>query len=348
LLRTERAEPAGHLLDESERLRWSVTRAHSGRKGGVRGRGIGACAIEDLHVEQERLLRAEVLLLVSIAEASEDQFPKGLGTPHAVVAAGGGWGISTRRGELEGGLGVAQAARVLSEGSAEWLRELARAFDRAAVWPEVSSERRGELDRLLDRLAAEGAAGDVDEASDPNVLFFQALETADFLGLVDGDQRSHWERRFSDLQGYDSGSESEHRDADSEPLVGLRAVLAGPVARGGQRLESVECYDGGLALRGESAVELPAGLRDSSSFEVHRHFHLSELDTDVEVTDDGGTSYRGYGSGASPRIEAGRYVSKWISTFTPGVPAQTRTLTVRVGLEHFDFDVTGVADRAAV
>jgi hypothetical protein len=298
--------------------------------------------------EQERLLRAEVLLLVSIAEASQDPSPKGLGTPHMIAAAGAWTEISTRRAELEGGLGAALAARVLSERSAERLRELAQGFDRPAVWPEVSSERRGELDRLLDRLAAESAAGDVDEASDPTVLFFQALETAAFLGLVDSDQRSHRERRFGDLQGHGSGSESEHRRADSEPLVGLRAVLAGPVARGGQRLVSVECYDGGLALRGESAVELPAGLRDSSPFEVHRHFHLSELDADVEVTDDVGTSYRGYGSGASPDVEAGRYISKWISTFTPGVPAPTRTLTVRVGEERFDFDVTGVAGRPAV
>jgi hypothetical protein len=299
--------------------------------------------------EQERLVRAEVLLLVSIAEASEDPFPKGLGTPHAIVAAGGGWGISTRRGEVEGGLGAAQAARVLSDGSAERLRELARGFDRPAVWPDVSSERRAELDRLLDRLAAESAAGDVDEASDPTVLFFQALETAAFLGVVESDQRSHWERRFRDLQGYGFGHESQHPDAGSESLVGLRAVLAGPVASNGQRLVSVECYDGGLALRGESAVEVPAGLRDSSLFEVHRHFHLSELETDVvEVTDDVGTSYRGHGSSASPDIEAGHYISKWTSTFTPGVPAQTRTLTVRLGEERFDFDVTGVAGRPAV
>jgi hypothetical protein len=298
--------------------------------------------------EQERQLRAEVLLLVSMAEASEDPFPKGLGTPHTIVAEGGGSGISMRRGELEGGLGAALAAGVLSEGSVEQLRELAREFDRPAVSPNVSSERRAELDRLLDRLAAESAAGDVDEASDPTVLFFQALETADFLGLVDSDRRSRWERHFNALQGYDSGSESGHRDADSEPLVGLKAVLAGPVARNGQRLVSVECYDGGLALRGESAVELPAGLRDSSSFEVSRHFQRSELDPDVEVTDDVGTSYRGHGSGASSDIEAGRYVSKWTSTFTPGVPAQTRTLTVRVGEERFDFDVAGVAGRLAV
>jgi hypothetical protein len=298
--------------------------------------------------EQERLRRAEVLLLVCIAEASEDPFPKGLGTPHTIVAAGGGWGISTRRGELEGALGAAQAARVLSEGSAERLRELARGFDRPAVWPDVSSERRAELDRLLDRLAAESAAGEVDEGSDPSVLFFQALETADFLDLLDGDQRSHWERHFRGHQEYDPGSESEHRDADSELLVGFKAVLAGPVARRGQRLVSVECYDGGLALRGESAVELPAGLRDSSLFEVDRHFHGSELDPEVEVTDDVGTSYQGWGSGASSDIEAGRYVSKWTLTFTPGVPAQARTLTVRVGEERFGFDVTGVAGRRAV
>jgi hypothetical protein len=298
--------------------------------------------------EQERLMRAEVLLLVSIAEASEDPFPKGLGTPETIVAAGGWTEISRRRGELEGGLGAAQAAGVLSEGLAQWLQELARGFDRPAVWPDVSSERRAELARLLDRLAAGSGAGDVGQAGDPAVLFFQALETADFLGLIDSDQRGRWERRFNDLQGYKSGSESEARDADSEQLVGLRAVLAGPVARGGQRLVSVECYDGGLALRGESEVELPAGLRDSSSFEVDRHFHGGELDPDVEVTDDVDTSYRGGGSGASPRIEAGRYVSKWISTFAPGVPAQARTLTVRVGHERFDFDVTGVARRPAV
>jgi hypothetical protein len=298
--------------------------------------------------DHERLLRAEVLLLVSIAEASEDPFPKGLGTPQTMEAAGGWTGISSRRGELEGALGAAQAARVLSEGPAERLRELAREFDRPAVWPDVSSERRAELDGLLDRLAAESAAGNVEEASDSVVLFFQALDTADFLGLVDSDQRSHWERHFRDLQRYDFGAESEHRDPASEPLVGLKAVLAGPVARHGQRLVSVECYNGGLALRGESAVELPAGLRDSSSFEVDRHFQGSELDTDVEITDDVGTSYRGHGSGASSDIEAGRYISKWTSKFTPGVPAQARTLTVRVGDERFDFDVTGVAGRPAV
>ena len=298
--------------------------------------------------EQERLRRAEVLLLVIIAETSEDPFPKGLGTPHMGVAAGDGWRISTLRGELEGGLGAALAARMLSDESVERLRELALGFDRPAVWPDVSSELRRELDRLLDRLAAESAAGDVDEASDPTGLFFHALETADFLGLVDSDKRGQWERRIRDLRVHAFGSESEHRDADSDVLVGLRAVLAGPVARHGQRLVSVECYDGGLALRGESAVELPAGLRDSSPFEVHRHFHEGELDTDLEVTDDVGTSYRGHGRGASPRIEAGRYVSKWTSTFTPSVPAQTRTLTVRVGQERFDFDVTGVAGRPAV
>jgi hypothetical protein len=298
--------------------------------------------------EQERLLRAEVLLLVGIAEASEDPFPKGLGTPHTIVAEGGGWGISTRRGELEGALGAALAAWVLSDVSAERLRELARGFDRPAVWPDVSSERRAELERLLDRLAAESAAGEVDEASDPSVLFFQALETADFLGLVDSDQRSAWERHFQGHQEYDPGSESEHRDAGSEPLVGFKAVLAGPMARRGHRLVSVECYDGGLALRGESAVELPAGLRDSSLFDVDRHFHGSELDPAVEVTDDVGTSYQGWGGGASSDIEAGRYISKWTSTFTPGLPAQARTLTVRVGEERFGFDVTGVAGRRAV
>ena len=297
--------------------------------------------------EQERLLRAEVLLLVSIAEASEDPFPKGLGTPHTMEAVGGWTGISRRRGELEGALGAAQATRVLSDGSVEPLRELARGFDRPAVWPDVSSERRAELDGLLDRLAAESAAGNVDE-SDATVLFFQALDTADFLGLVDSDQRSHWERHFRGLQRYDFGAESEHRDRESEPLVGLKAVLAGPAARGGQRLVSVECYDGGLALRYESTVELPAGLRDSSELEVDRHFQGNELDPDVEVTDDVGTSYWGRGAGASSDIEAGRYISKWTTTFTPGVPAQARTLTVRVGDERFDFDVTGVAGRQAV
>jgi hypothetical protein len=100
----------------------------------------------------------------------------------------------------------------------------------------VASERQAELDGLLDRLATESAAGNLDEASDFTVLLFQALETADFLGLVDSDQRSHWERHFRDLQRYDFGSESEHRDHGSEPLVGLKAVLAGPVARNGQRL----------------------------------------------------------------------------------------------------------------
>jgi hypothetical protein len=212
----------------------------------------------------------------------------------------------------------------------------------------VSSERRAALDRLLDRLAPESPAGEVDEASDPTVLFFNALETADYLGMVDSDQRSHWERRLSDLQRYHSGPECEHRDPDSEPLLGLRAVLAGPVERGGQRLVSVECYDGGLALRCESSVELPAGLRDSSSVEVDRHFHRRELDPEVEVTDDVGTSYAGHGGGGSRDVEAGRYVSKWTSTFTPGVPAQARTLTVGIGGERFDFDVTGVAARPAV
>ena len=298
--------------------------------------------------EQERLLRAEVLLLASIAEASEDPFPKGLGTPHTMQAVGGLTGISRRRGELEGALGVAQAARVLSDESAEGLRELARGVDRPAAWPDVSPERRAELDGLLGRLAAESAAGNVDEASNATVLFFQALATADFLGLVDSDQRSHWERRFRDLQRYDVGSESEHRDRGSEPLVGLKAVLAGPMARGGQRLVSVECYDGGLALRGESAVELPAGLRDSSELDVYRHFQGNEPEPDVEVTDDVGTSYWGGGAGASSDIEAGRYISKWTTTFTPGVPAQARTLTVRVGDERFDFDVTGVAALPAV
>jgi hypothetical protein len=43
--------------------------------------------------EQERLLRAEVLLLVSIAEASEDPFPKSLGTPQTMEAVGGLTGI---------------------------------------------------------------------------------------------------------------------------------------------------------------------------------------------------------------------------------------------------------------
>ena len=265
-----------------------------------------------------------------------------------MIAGGGGMGISRRRGEVEGGLDAAQAARVLSDGSGERLRELARRFDRPAVWPDVSSERRAELDRLLNRLAADSAARDVDEASDAAVLFFQALDTADFLGLVDSEQRSYWERHFSDLRGHDFGSESVRRDAESEPLVGLKAVLAGPVARDGQLLVSVECYDGGLALRGESAVELPAGLRDSSPFEVHRHFHGSELETDVEVTDDVGTGYRGHGVGGSSDIEAGRYIFKWTSTFTPGVAAPARTLTVRVGEERFDFDVTGVARRPAV
>jgi hypothetical protein len=157
------------------------------------GATIASAGLISSMSEKERQLRAEVLLLVSIAEASEDPFPKGLGTPHTIAAGGGGWGISRRRGELEGGLGAALAARVLSEGSAERLRELARGFDRPPVWPDVSSERRAELDRVLDRLAAEGAAGDVDQASDPTVLFFQALETADFLGLVDSDQRGRWE-----------------------------------------------------------------------------------------------------------------------------------------------------------
>jgi hypothetical protein len=49
----------------------------------------------------------------------------------------------------------------------------------------------------------------------------------------------------------------------------------------------------------------------------------------VEVTDDVGTSYRGHGFGASSDIEAGRYISKWTTTFTPGMPAQAQTLTVR-------------------
>jgi hypothetical protein len=300
--------------------------------------------------ERERRLRAEVLLLVGIAESQEEWSgirvaPDG-SLEEQVVA--GGRGLAGERWALfDGALDAAVAAQLLPHGQAEWLQALAECFDEPASAPELSHEQRASLDRLLERLAEETVA---DDGSGMNlhahIRFHDAVRAAHSLGALDDDQVRGWERRLDVLHAYEFEA-ADHDDEDhSEPLLGFKAVLAGPQERNGKQVTSVECYEGGLVVRCRTMYEIEDGLRDASQYEISERFRA--LDVDVGVTDDAGGEYHLGGGGGGSDSEEGLWISTWTSTFTPGLTPAARTLTVHLGDELFEFDAAGVSERPAV
>jgi hypothetical protein len=300
--------------------------------------------------ERERRLRAEVLLLVGIAESQEEWSgirvaPDG-GLEEQVVA--GGRGAAGERWALfDGALDAAVAAKLLPDTQAEWLQALAERFEEPASAPELSQEQRASLDRLLERLAEETVAGDGSGMDIyAHIRFHDAVSAAHSLGALDDDQVRGWERRLDVMHAYESEA-GDHDDEDhSEPLLGFKAVLPGPQERNGKQVLSVECYDGGLVVRCRMRYEIEDGLRDASHWEISDRFR--GLDVDVAVTDDAGGKYFPGGGGGGSDIEEGFWISTWTWTITPGVTPAARTLTVHIGDERFEFDATGVAERPAI
>jgi hypothetical protein len=300
--------------------------------------------------DPERRLRAEVLLLVSIAESQEEWSgvrvaPDG-GLEEQLVA--GGRGIAGERWALfEGALDGAVAAELLPDGQAEWLQALAERFEEPAAALELSRQQRASLDRLLERLAEETVAADGSGMDiHAHIRFHDAVSAAHSLGALDDDQVRGWERRLDVLHGHESEPEDDDDEDHSEPLLGFKAVLAGPQERNGKQVTSVECYDGGLVVRCRTSYAIEDDLRDASHYEISERFRA--LDVDVAVTDDAGGEYDPGGGGGGSDIEEGLWISTWTWTFTPGVTPAARTLTVHLGDERFEFDATGVAERPAV
>jgi hypothetical protein len=300
--------------------------------------------------DRERRLRAEVLLLVGIAESQEEW--SGIrvasdGSLEEQVVAGGS-GVSGERWALfDGARDAAVAAKLLPDGQAEWLQALAERFEEPASAPELSQEQRARLDRLLERLAEETVAGDGSGMDiHAHIRFHDAVTAAHSLGALDDDQVCGWERRLDVLHAYEFEA-ADHDEVDhSEPLLGFKAVLAGPQERHGKQVTSVECYEGGLVVRCRMMYEIEDGLRDASPYEISERFRA--LDVDIAVTDDVGGEYFPRGGGGGSDIEEGFWISTWTWTITPGVTPAARTLTVHLGDERFDFDATGVAERPAV
>jgi hypothetical protein len=295
--------------------------------------------------DRERRLRAEVLLLVTLAESQEDW------TGFRVAPDGGfeemqtfgGGGVSDeQRASFEGAFGAAVAAKLLPEGQAEWLRGLADRFEEPPAPPQLSPEQRAKLDRLLQRLAedtvAEGRSGRVGHAL---VRFHEAVRAAHSLGALDADDLVDWDRRIDVLHGLESSAGDVAEETRSEPLVGFKAVLPGPQGSNGMQVISVECYDGGLVVRSRTSHAIEGDVREAD-------FRALDVDVDVAVTDDAGVEYEGGGGGGGSGTDGGFLVSTWTWTFTPGVSPATRTLIVHLGDQRFEFDATGVAERPAV
>jgi hypothetical protein len=298
----------------------------------------------------ERRLRAEVSLLAAIVESQEEWAGMRLvtdGSFEEQVMDSEEGGVDERRNQFEGALEAALAAGLLPEAQARWLRELAERFGDPPPALDIPPEKRAELDRLLERLAQETvAARGAREIGHAEIRFEHALAAAGSLGALDQEQRREWQRRIGVLLGGES--EADDDEDRSEPLLGFKAVLAGPKERNGREVTSVECYDGGLVVRCRVRYELPGRLRDASRDEIYRRYRAPDDDVDPRVTDDTGAQYFVGDGGGSSEVEEGFWISLWDWTVTPGVTATARTLTVQLEDERFDFDVAGVSERPSV
>jgi hypothetical protein len=298
----------------------------------------------------ERRLRAEVLLLAAIVATQEEWadvrvLTDGLTEEHLMDSGEGG--VDQRWNEFEGALEAAMAAKILPEAQARWLRDLAEWFGDPPPTLDISREQRAELERLLEHLAEQTVAtGGTPEADRAHRRFDHALTAAWSLGALAPEQRDDWQRRLGVLHG--GQSEVHDGEASSEPLLGFKAVLAGPPERNGKQVVSVECYDGGLVVRCRVRYELPDHLRDAPDDEIFRRFGVPNDDVDPRVTDDTGTEYWSEGGGGSSDVEERFWISLWTWTYAPGVTARARTLTIQLGDERFDFDVADVLGRPSV
>jgi hypothetical protein len=298
----------------------------------------------------ERRLRAEAFLIAAIVGGQEEWadvrvVTDGLSEEHVMDSEEGG--LDQRWNEFEGALEAAMAAELLPEARAKWLADLAEWFGDPPATPDTSPEQRAELERLLERLAREAvAAGGTSQAGPAHARLDHALETASSVGALDSEQRLDWERRIAVLHGGESNAHDG--EASSEPLLGFKAVLAGPRESNGKQVVSVECYDGGLVVRCRVRYELPGHLRDAPEHEIFRRFREPDHDVDPRVTDDTGAEYMTQGGGGGGDVDEGFWISLWTWTVTPGVTATARRLTVQLEDERFDFDVAGVSERPSV
>jgi hypothetical protein len=256
--------------------------------------------------DRERRLRAEVLLLVGIAESQEEWSGIRVGPDGALeeqFVAGGGGVAGERWALFDGALDAAIAAGLLPDGQVEWLRAIAERFEEPSAAPQLSREQRASVDRLLERLTQETVSGGGSGMDvHAHIRFHDAVEAAHALGAVDDEQRRGWERRLDALHGYEPEAEDHDDEDHSEPLLGFKAVLAGPQESNGMQITSVECYDGGLVVRSRTRYEIEDGLRDASQYEISERFRRVdfEVDSHVEVTDDaGGRYYPGAAVGAA-------------------------------------------------
>lgn len=285
----------------------------------------------------ERSLRAEVLLLVRVAEAHEDWFEEE---------------ARTSRNELEGALAAAEAAELLTAERVARLRDLANGVDDEVAGVQLTAEQLASAEALLDELVRDAAADAMSpDATHARVRFNDALQTLTQLGGLDAAAERRWQRRLANPDLDPEDDEDDWEDAEeSEPLLQLKAVLPGPPARSGARVTVVECYDGGVFVRWERAREIPKALRDAPHEEVRDYFyerHVTGNDSPA-VSDDAGTEYRSQGGGGGIGVRGGRWVTDQAWTFTPGVPPAATKLTVHLAGEDFEFDVSGVAERPGI
>ena len=317
-------------------------------------------------VEDERRLRAEVALLTGLADtgwcayAREEgeagaefdprgirRFPGGELISESVYVAGAGDSEDEAlQRRLEGGLEAGRAAGLFSDEQVEGLREVTTLCRQPAKSLRATGERRGRLERLIEGVLEPVVS---DQTGMADMRFHLVLDTATVLGLLDEDQRRHFEERLE--QVYLEALENQvddYDDVSTEPLIGFKGVAAGPPERGGRWLKAVECFDGGLLIRCDVTHELPEQLRGRPAHEVFERFRPPDDSFEMSVTDDTGARYRSGGGGGSSDVIPGHWVSSWCWCFSPGLSPMARTLTVALDGESFEVDVAGIAERASI
>jgi hypothetical protein len=268
----------------------------------------------------DRALYAEVWLLAKLAEVHNPAFEESAGgggddaeEPREELSAD-----QTARHELDGALAAADAAGLLSGERAEWLRDLDAHFAEPIEAIELTDEPTGRMEAHLAALDGEQR--------------FEAAYVLRRLGieLLDEDAR-----------------DDVCVEYESPELLELKAVLPGPpVAKGGARVFSVECYDGGVLVRWELARPIPEELGPPSVALMSNHLH--RLYTGIQpprLSDDADTAYVNQGGGGGGYLAGDSWVIEQRMTFAPGVPSGATTLSVELDGGSFGFDVTRVAER---
>jgi hypothetical protein len=250
--------------------------------------------------------------------------------------------------EFDGGLEAALAAWVLSQDDAAWLRELTRLCGLPPTPVTATEERRAALERLIAGLVMQAAT---EQTGMADMRVHLALDTAAALGLLDEEDRRRHEERLEHVyaeRAAEGDTDAYDDDVESELLIGFKGIAAGPEERNGRRLIAVECFDEGLMVRWEAKYELPAELHGRPEGEVYERFRPPDDSFDLVVLDDVGAHYRQGGGGGSAEVIGDCWVSSWVCRVRPGLSPGATVLSVAVGGESFEVDISGITERPTV